>query len=227
MILKSRKITSWTFMVLSFFALAFTACETEETAQLIDTQEFTDGAINGLQKSAIGKNHCLEFVFPIGIEFNDGTTVDVDSYESLKDTIKGWLQANELERSRDNKPDLIYPIQVVNQEGEVVDVASQEELVALKEECQSSRGDRQGRGGRGFKCFSLVYPITITIGDESQTFEDKQTLKQAVRAYKEEAGEDAERPSLVFPVTVELEDGTQQDISSQEDLDALKEECKN
>ena len=63
--------------------------------------------------------------------------------------------------------------------------------------------------------------------ERRKSIEDKDALKAAIKAYKEEAGEDFERPSLVFPVTIEYEDGTQVEIASQEDLIAAKEACKD
>jgi len=113
----------------------------------------------------------------------------------------------------------------MNKDGEVIDVASKEELQELRSECPRI-GKCKGRKGRGFKCFSLVFPLTINIGEEVVTFDSRVELKAAVRAYKAETGENAERPTLVYPITVEYDDETQVVVNSKEELQALKEACQ-
>jgi len=203
--------------------IGFTSCNKE--AELVDVENFTDSTIASLAGKTVGKSTCLEFVFPISIQFVDESIAEVSDYEDLHETIVAWFTANEVEKSRANKPSLIFPIEVLNEDGEIINVETQEALRALKKECPRS-GKCKGKKGKGFKCFSLVFPVTLTIGDEDVTFEDRSALKMAVRAYKAEAGDDAERPSLVFPVTVEFDDESTQEVASQEELQALKESCQ-
>ena len=212
-------------MLLAALAISFTSCN--DNLELTDINNFTDGAVDGLQRGVVGKKHCLEFIFPISIEFIDETTAEVSDYENLHETVKAWFEANDVEKSKENRPQLIFPIQVLNQEGEIVDVASEDELKELKSECPRIGKCKKGKRGKGFKCFSLVFPVSITIDGEVQSFDDRMALKAAVRAYKVEAGDDFERPTLVFPVTVEYEDETQVEVASQEELIALKEACKD
>lgn len=221
-----RNLRIFGLMLLAALAITFTSCN-QENFELTDVDNFTDSALDGLQRGVVGKKHCLEFIFPISIEFVDGTTAEVSDYENLHETVKAWFEENDVERSKENKPQLIFPLQVLNKEGEIIDVDSEEALAELRSECPRIGKCKKGKRGRGFKCFSLVYPVTITIDGEDQTFEDKMALKAAVRAYKQEAGEDFERPTLVFPVTIEYEDGTQVEIASQDDLIAAKEACQD
>lgn len=213
------------FILLAALAITFTSCNKEDL-ELVDIESFTEGTMDGLQKGVVGKRHCLEFIFPVTIEFIDETTADVSDYENLHETIKAWFEDNDVEKSKENKPQLVFPLQVVNQEGEVIDVASAEALQALKSECPRI-GKKKRKKGKGFKCFSLVFPVTITIDGVEEMFEDRMALKAAVRAYKEEAGDEFERPTLVFPVTIEYEDETQVEVNSQEELAELKEACKD
>ncbi len=213
-------------MLLAALAIAFTSCN-QDNLDLTDVENFTDSTVEGLQRGVVGKKHCLEFIFPISIEFIDGSTAEATDYENLHETVKAWFEENEVEKNKENKPQLIFPIQVLNQEGEVIDVVSEEELKELKSECPRVGKCKRGKGGKGFKCFSLIFPVTLTIDGEDQTFEDKMTLKETIRAYKEAVGEDFERPTLVFPVTIEYEDETQIEITSEEDLIAAKEACKD
>jgi len=220
-----KNLRAFGLMLLAALAISFTACN--DNLELTDIDNFTDGAVDGLQKGVVGKNHCLEFIFPISIEFIDGTIAEADSYENLHETVKAWFEANDVEKNRENKPQLVFPIQVINQEGEVIDVATEDELKELRSECPRVGKCKKGKRGKGFKCFSLVFPVTLTIDGTDETFEDRATLKAAVRAYKEAAGDDFERPTLVFPVTIEYEDESQVEIASEEELIAAKEACKD
>ena len=214
------------FMLLAALTISLTSCG-DENLELTDIDNFTDTAIGDMQRGAFGKRHCLELIFPVSIEFVDGTSAEVTDYQNLHETVKAWFETNDVEKSKENKPQLIFPIQVLNQEGEIIDVASLEELMELRSECPRIGKIKKWKKGKGFKCFSLVFPITVTIDGEDQSFDDRMALKQAVRAYKMEAGEDFERPTLVFPVTIEYEDGTQVEVADQEELQALKEACKD
>lgn len=221
-----RNLRNFGLILLAVLAITFTSCNKDDI-ELTDIESFTDGTLDDLQKGVVGKKHCLEFIFPISIEFIDETTAEVDSYEDLHATVMAWFEENEVEKSKENKPQLIFPLQVLNNEGEIIDVASVDELKELRSECPRVGKCKKGKRGKGFKCFSLVFPVTITIDGVDTSFEDKESLKAAVRAYKEEAGDDFERPTLVFPVTVEYEDGTQEEAADKDELIALKEACQD
>lgn len=223
MMIQIKSFKNLGLAILALIAFSFTSCNKD--AELVDVESFTDGSIETLQAGAIGKSACLEFVFPVSIQFVDGSTAEVSDYENLHETIVSWFTENEVEKSKGNKPQLVFPIQVLNQEGEIFNVESQDALKDLKKECPNT-GKCKGKKGKGFKCFSLMFPITITIDGTDATFADRMTLKTAVKAYKEEAGDDAVRPTLVFPVTVVYDDETQVTVASQEELQALKEDCK-
>ena len=224
MMTQMKKINFFGWMILAALMITFTSCNRDD-ADLIDVDSFTDSTVERLQNGAIGKNHCLEFIFPISIQFIDESTAEVSSYEDLHETVRAWFEANDVEKSKENRPQLIFPIQVMNNDGEIIDVASQEELRELRSECPK-RGKCKGKKGKGFKCFSLVFPVTVNIGGTESEFEDKESLRAAIKAYKEEAGEEAERPTLVFPITVGYDDGSQVEVGSQEELQALKEACQ-
>ncbi|MDF1694965.1 MAG: hypothetical protein P1U56_04000 [Saprospiraceae bacterium] len=221
-----KNLRAFGLMLLAALAISFTSCN-EESFDLTDIDNFTDGTIDGLQKGVVGKRHCLEFIFPVSIEFVDGTSAEVTDYQNLHQTVRAWFEENEVEKSKENRPQLIFPLQVLNKEGEIIDVASEDELKELKSECPKIGKGKKGKKGKGFKCFSLVFPVTVTIDGTDQTFEDRMALKTAIRTYKMEAGEDFERPTLVFPVTIQYEDETQVEVADQDELQALKEACQD
>lgn len=230
--MKNLKVLSFLFALL---CIGMTSCGDEfEQSELADIENFVDGSISDIQdRVAAGKFGCVEFVFPITVEFADNTTATAADYEELHAVIKEWKENNldEAENRRGNRPDLVFPVQVVNEDGEVIDITLQEELRAVYQECggrfgRGKKGGKRGNKGRGYHCFSLVFPVTVDFADgTSQTFEDRDSLKAAVRDYKEENGRDAERPTLAYPITVEYEDGNQTSVDSREALKELKETC--
>lgn len=206
--------------------MVLTSCNKEDSTEE-NLESYTESAVRSIQGDAVGRKHCLEFVFPITVQFVDSTTTTAEDHESLKTAIKAWFTTNDVEKSRENRPSLVFPIQVVNEAGEIVDVASREELRELAKDCPR-RGKKGKRGKKGFgrKCFELVFPVSLTIGGEDMTFENRRALKEAVRAYRKENGKDAVRPTLVYPVTIKFEDGSEKQINSKEELKAEKEACK-
>lgn len=217
----TSKLRLLSMAFLAAFAMVFTSCSDDEALTVETSDNLTETAMRSLQNGAVGRGFCLEFVYPITVQFVDGSTASAEDHESLRATIKAWFETNEVEKNRENKPQLVFPVEVLNQEGEVIEVASREELRELRKECP--RPGKKNCHGR--KCFELVFPISLTIDGEDVSFDDKQSMREAVRAYKQEAGDDFVRPTLVFPVTIEFEDGTQQSIASKEELKAAKDAC--
>lgn len=233
--MKNLKFLSILF---SLLCIGLTSCGDElgtnelSDAELVSVENFVDSSIAGIQdRVAAGKYGCVEFVFPITVTFADNTTAIADDYEALHAAIKAWKESNMDEEDREsNRPNLVFPVQVINEEGEIVDITTQEELRAVFQECGGRNGKgrkgKRGHGGKGYSCFSLVYPVTVDFADgTSETFEDRETMKAAIRAFKEANGRGAERPTVAYPITVEYEDGTQTSVESREALKELKEAC--
>ena len=220
-----RKIRLPFFLLLMLFIAV--SCDTEDEATIVEVENLADESIEDLQSRIVGKKHCVEFVFPITIAFIDSTTAEVTDYENLHETIVSWFTDNDVEKSKENKPTLIFPIEVINLDGEVIQVNAKEELKSLKSECPKEGKCKDGKKGKGHACFELVFPISIIINEETLEFEDRASLKEAIKEYKETAEEDAERPELVFPITVVYEDGSTAEVESKDALKELKEECQD
>lgn len=225
MIQSIRKIRLPFFLF--FLLLTVVSCDTEEDASIVEIENLADSSIEELQSRIIGKKHCVEFVFPITISFVDSTTAEVSDYTDLYDTVVAWFTENDVEKTKENKPSLVFPIEVVNQEGEIIQLESKEELRELKSECPREGKCKDGKKGKGHHCFDLVFPVSMIIDGETLSFEDRASLKEAIRAYKENAEEEAVRPELVFPLSIEYEDGSITEVTSAEELQSLKEACKN
>ncbi len=207
----------------------FSSCEKDSdlTASVVDIDNYVDSTMYDMQRDAnCGRFGCYELVFPITLNFPDGTTADVDSYEDLRETLYAWKEANPEAGSR---PELAFPIDLLTEDGEVVTVGSREELRELRLECRRDYWRNHGPRGhrnRPMFCFKPVFPLSLSFPDGT-TVEaaDRQEMKELLRIWKSENPDSEERPQLVFPIEVEYEDGTTATADSPEDIRALKAEC--
>jgi hypothetical protein len=77
---------------------------------------------------------CFTLVFPITIEFPDGTTAEAADRMALRQLIRDWRQNNPGSQER---PKIVFPITVkMTADGSLVTVNSREELRQLKEDCE-------------------------------------------------------------------------------------------
>lgn len=211
----SLKFSSILFL---FFAFLMISCEKEATLE--DVENYVNNSIYGMEKDAnAGRFGCVEFVFPIDILFPDETSTSVDSYEELKEAIKAWKEENP---DTNERPSLAFPLEVINQDGEIISISSRDELKQLKRDCIGNHDMRPGRA-----CFRLIMPLSIEFPNgEIFEFESRKALRHAIRTWKENHPDADVRPHLVYPVSVKFRDGTIIEVGSPEELRALKEECR-
>ncbi len=251
--MKNRIFVQFLFIILGIasFSAFLTSCSDDDSYDTIEsTENFVEQSVYSLQTEAnCGKMGCYEFVFPLTIEYPDGTTESVDDYATLRTSLRTWYEANyedldlpapdSLRRFRhgyigdipwDILPSLSYPLEVLSEDGEVITVSSREELAELRQECRRSFYGNRGRHGhgKGDRCFNLVFPLTVVFPDgTTATADDRQALKTELRTWRAANPDSEERPSLSYPVTVEMEDGSTVEVASQEELEALKESCSS
>ncbi len=210
----------FSLILLLAVVLVYTSCGNDE--EIISVENYTEKSVNGIYTyTASGANGCFELVFPIVINFPDDTSAEVNDLDELKDTIREWKEANTDAVAR---PSLEFPIEVINEDGELISVTSKEELKALKRECRPFHNN----GCRPKACFKLVFPITLEFPDATtQEVANRFELKMAVRAWKLANMDSDERPGFVFPIEVITEDETTITVNSKEELIALKEACQD
>jgi hypothetical protein len=190
---------------------------------------YADDEIANLQnRSMTGKGGCFELIFPISILLPDSTKVDVTGYDNMKQVIQDWRKNNPT-YDRKVRPTFVFPFEIVTQDGKTVTITSKEELDAVRKECkQDGHGNGNGSGhGHGKECFKITFPVTVVFPDGTKaTYETGDTMKKALRDWKKANPTATERPSLEFPITVTLSDGTTKVVASQEELVTLKKDCK-
>lgn len=167
-------------------------------------------------------NRCLTLVYPVTINFPDGTSATVEDRDAFRTAIRTWKENNP---DAEERPSLAYPVDVTLEDGTTVTVNSSEEMAALKQDC---RGEYEGNGHHE-RCFELVFPISMTMPDGTTvTGEDKESLRDQIKDWYENNPDVEEKPSLVFPLNVTLsEDDSTVTLNSLEELMALKETCED
>lgn len=204
--------------------LTLNACQKNQVSPL-DVDYYTENAMDSIHDGAgCGRAGCLEFVYPVTIEFPDESSIEVNSVEEMKEAIKSWREDNP---DAEERPKLAFPVQVLDALGNVITVEDGEELAKLNRACHILKRHHK-RGEMGKPCFKLVFPLSISFPDGTTAeAADHKALHDLVKEWRK-ANPDVEgRPSLVFPLSVEFEDGTQQTVNSKEDLQALKETCNS
>ncbi|MCB0525234.1 MAG: hypothetical protein H6576_14555 [Lewinellaceae bacterium] len=221
------------FFFLPFLAIIaiFVACNKESAATVEDA---VDEVLFSVQeRGGMGRFGCYELVFPVSFTLPDGTEVTVDSYDEMKAAIRDYFQNNGTPHQHDHirpKIDFVFPISVINEDGEIITVNDQAGLKDLREDCAGTFGnhDHHGHGQHGLSCFTIVFPITIEFPDGSTAeANDRMELHQLIRVWHHNNPGVDQRPKFVFPITVKMtDDDSLVTLNSADELRALKESCE-
>lgn len=201
-----------------------TSC-TKEDINVQNVENYTEEAVFQLERRAkCGKRGCFEFVWPITISFPDASTAEVDSQEALRSTIRAWKEVNP---DTEDRPGFVYPLDIMNEEGELITLSSQEELIAAVQACPGKFG-RSGNHPRNH-CFNINFPLTIAYPDGTEElFDDRHTMKSAIRSWKAANPDVEDRPTVVFPIDITLKETEEVvTVDNVEALQAIKETCQN
>ena len=201
------------YLFAAILALTFVSCEQDNEIELIEN--FTDdGSLDLMARSShdrAGHKRCFRIVFPVTLEFPDGSTALVDSQDALISTLKDWKENNPDAGAR---PHIVFPYDVTLPNGDVRTVEDLDELHELLRACGRAGHDR----GR---CFKLVFPVTVEFPDGSGASADsRDELKTLYQNWADNNPDSAERPSIGFPYDVELKNG---DVATINDTDELAE----
>lgn len=213
---------------LAIFSIALTMSSCTKEEVWTDAENYVFGAYDGLRKGPLGgHDRCYKVVFPVTLEFPDGTQIEVDDRAELIETIRDW-KANNPDATE--RPTVVFPIEVVNKDGDTITVESKEEMMALAAECPGRRhGDRACRHFGNFlanKCFKVELPVSIVLPDgEIVTIEDRKDVAKLLREWKKNRPDEV--PEIVFPITITLkDDNSTVEVNSIEELEAIIEECR-
>ena len=172
---------------------------------------------------------CFELVFPITFDMPDGSAITViNDNESGWAEVKSWFDANP---DVDRKPMMQFPVVIFFGE-ESITLNENEELRRAYSSCHSERDGRDDRVRRDKDCFSLVYPVTVTMPDGSSltVINDEEPGWGEVKDwYDDNPGYEEVMPEMQYPVDVvyETEDGDSvATINTSEEMELAKGECR-
>ena len=156
-----------------------------------------------------------------------GSYEDLDMYYEICD--EGW----EDDDGWDNEGwfeidciDLVYPISIINPEGDIIAVDSEDSLHEyIDQYYENCNSDNCGD-------FTLVYPLTVEYYSETNdqvqtlTINSEEELEELLDeyCYDEGEGEDETCGEIVYPVTVEAPNGDQFTANSEEEVYTFIEE---
>ncbi len=84
------------------------------------------------QRGEKEKKNCFDLVFPVSLQFPDGSTQAVDSQKALRQELRNWARSTE---DRTVKPALVFPLEVELEDGSILTIDSKETLEELKGDC--------------------------------------------------------------------------------------------
>lgn len=235
--LKSMKWLALPLFAIMAFVIACT--KTDDATDAATVEEAVDQTLYTVQeRGGLGTYGCYELQFPVSIVLPDSSTVEVNSYEEMKDALRAYFEANGTQGHTHHGPQnarprisFVFPITVLSQEGELITVASDTELRALRVACGGATfGGHgwQGHGNHGLSCFELVFPVTIMFPDSTKAeASSRQNMRQLTRQWHQSNPGVHGRPQLVFPVTVQMTtDSTLVTVNSRAEMHQLKEDCE-
>ena len=224
------KMNHFIYGFMFLFMFIFIACNKEDNSLTnASVDEYAEEVIFRTQESTnMGRFGCYELVFPVTIVFPDAFTKSVNSYKEMKEVLVEWRKETPRVRT---KPSLLFPYEVVNENGEVIAVENQEEQRTLRIECLKnffSTNNPKGFGDRPKLCFKPVYPFELIFPNGTTikmvNGESRKLLYGILKDLKK--NDIKVRPQFVYPIIVELEDGTKVEVKNKDELKALIQSCK-
>jgi len=177
-------------------------------ADLLYRVSLNDGSIDNVLDQA----NCFTVKLPVDVTVEGNTVTiedesDFDALETLAEDTDEGLSALEL----------VYPITLIGREYEEIIVVSAD---ALAEQAESCLGDNVV--DEDIECVDFVYPITMFLFNATTELFDSVAIQNdsMMNSFINQLNEE-QIVNLQFPINVRLSDGTQMELSSQENLEAF------
>ena len=139
---------------------------------------------------------------------------DTSGEQRLKRLKRHSTRGMENNPSSEEDPTLEFPIEVTDEEGNVISVANEDELDELFDECYGDEDDEYEF------CFDLVFPITVELPDgTSQVANDYEELDEIIFTWFENNPSSEEFPTFTFPIEVDFGDGDVVTVNNEEELE--------
>ena len=186
-----------------------------------DPNQYATESLNEISvETRTGPDGCFELIFPISFEMSTGDTLITESHEDAKEQIMDWKENNPDEKA---KPKLIFPIEILTSEGDIITIDDRQELRAFVKACK-----KEIFGNNGKPCFRLVYPVQVEFPNgDIQSFNHPKVMHKVLRFWKKQHPFSNDKPSLVFPLQIKMkDDGNIVTVNNKEELMAIKADCE-
>lgn len=160
-------------------------------------------------------NRCFEFVYPITLVMPDESTITLDSAAD-RSQVRDWFTANP---GIEGKPELQYPVTITYEDGTEVLLEDKEDMHSEKSACPKPSGRRWD------KCFTLKLPVSFLMPDGTIITVNSDDEFSQLKEWRETNPDVEDKHLLQFPVTIIYKDGTEVEITTVEDMQAVKKEC--
>lgn len=190
----------------------------ERTEQTSDVFFTLDGnrLSDNRETSRRRRNRCFQFVFPITFIMPDDTNITLESRDDWV-LIRTWYADNP---DANERPELVFPVDIMFEDGEVQTIIDLEELREVKSACREDRNRR--------RCFRLNLPLTFFMPDNSTITVEERDDWSLLRAYYIANPNDVgTKPELVFPVDATYRDGSVVTFNNENEMLAAREECRD
>ncbi len=206
--------------------IGLTACDEDSLGGILDEDDenYQENFFSMFDEIGEVELDCVEFIFPITIAQPDGSTTVVNDEDELEQAILTAMGSQ-------TYPNIVFPIQVIDEDDQTITVQTDEELCDLFMECFDEWDDDDDDDCECHddeeECFEINYPITLVFPDGSQVVvNDDEELETAVDNYYDANPNDDDDVTVVYPVTVTLiENDSVVTINDDDDLDELIEWC--
>lgn len=217
------KFALWSMLILGT-AFTFTSCEDGLLGEVIGDDDHQESFFMMFSEDDEDIDlSCVEFVYPLSATNSDGTTLTINNEDELETAIDNALNTGTI-------PTLMFPIQVLDDDENPVDIATDEELCDLFMECWEDYEDDDCdcHDDEDEECFEFNFPLTIVLPDNSTaTVNDWDEFETTLDNYYDaNPNDEDEEFTFVFPITVTmLEDNSIETINDEDELEELFEEC--
>lgn len=178
-------------------------------------KNYDDKAFDG-EKDVLADWNCFQLVYPITYNMPDGSEIIIAD-RADRVLIRNWYIEHP---DYQEKPTLVYPVDIVYPDGTILTINDVEEMRAAKAECRDQDNDPPRR------CFQLVYPVTYSMPDGSEIVIAERADRALIRNWYLEHPDFQEKPTLVYPVDIVYPDGSSTTINNSEEMRAAKRDCR-